>query len=51
MKKEEIHFGDINRWLLGETLAQFIIEVFIRTLLIYIFLLVIVRLMGKRMSG
>jgi uncharacterized membrane protein YcaP (DUF421 family) len=51
MKKEEIHFGDINRWLFGQTNAQFMIEVFIRTILIYIILLVVVRLMGKRMSG
>ena len=51
MKKEEIHFGDIHRWLFGQTPPQFMIEVGIRTILIYLFLLVIVSLMGKRMSG
>ncbi|WP_247231900.1 DUF421 domain-containing protein [Telluribacter sp. SYSU D00476] len=51
MKKEEIHLGDINRWLIGQTTWEFMIEVVIRTVLIYIFLLLIVRLMGKRMSG
>ncbi len=51
MKKEEIHFEDIKRWLFGDTPPAFMIEVFFRTVLIYIFLLLIVRLMGKRMSG
>ena len=51
MEKDEIHFGDIKRWLFGQMPPEFMIEVFIRTILIYIFLLVIVRLMGKRMSG
>jgi uncharacterized membrane protein YcaP (DUF421 family) len=51
MKKEEIHLGDINRWLFGQAPGQFMIEVIIRTLLIYVILLVVVRLMGKRMSG
>jgi len=51
MKKDEYHFGDIKRWLFGEMPAEFMIEVFIRTILIYLFLLLIVRLMGKRMTG
>jgi uncharacterized membrane protein YcaP (DUF421 family) len=51
MEKDEIHFGDIKRWLFGQTPPEFMIEVFIRTILIYLFLLLVVRLMGKRMSG
>src|SRR6476659_4263861 len=51
MEKDEIHFGDIKRWLFGDAPPEFMIEVFIRTILIYLFLLLIVRLMGKRMSG
>ncbi|TDE14488.1 DUF421 domain-containing protein [Dyadobacter psychrotolerans] len=51
MKKEDIHLWDVHRILFGEAPAEFMIEVFIRTLLIYLALLTIVRLMGKRMSG
>ena len=51
MKKEDIHLWDIQRILFGEAPVGFMIEVFIRTVLIYLILLVTVRLMGKRMSG
>jgi uncharacterized membrane protein YcaP (DUF421 family) len=51
MKKEDIHFTDIRRWLFGEAPPEFLIEVLLRTFLIYIFLLLVVRLMGKRMTG
>ena len=51
MKKEDIHFFDLKRWLFGNAPPEFLVEVLIRTLLIYIFLLVVTRLMGKRMSG
>lgn len=51
MKKEEIEFGDIKRWLFGNAPPEFLIEVLIRTLIIYLFLLFVVRLMGKRMTG
>jgi uncharacterized membrane protein YcaP (DUF421 family) len=51
MKKEEIHFGDIKRWLFGQAPPEFMIEVAIRTGLIYLFLLLVVKLMGKRMTG
>ncbi len=51
MKKEEIHFGDLKRWLFGQTPPSFLIEVCLRTILIYLFLLLVVRLMGKRMTG
>ncbi|MDB5246468.1 MAG: hypothetical protein JWQ40_862 [Segetibacter sp.] len=51
MKPEEIHLGDIKRWLFGQTPPQFMWEVALRTVLIFIILLLAVHLMGKRMSG
>jgi uncharacterized membrane protein YcaP (DUF421 family) len=51
MKKEEIHFGDLGRWLLGNTTPEFMLEVAIRTALIYLILLLTVHLMGKRMTS
>lgn len=51
MKKEDIHLWDVHRILFGEAPAEFMIEVFARTIFIYLVLLVTIRLMGKRMSG
>ncbi|RCH55308.1 hypothetical protein DJ568_09000 [Mucilaginibacter hurinus] len=51
MKKEEIDLSDIGRILLGEAPPLFLLEVFIRGLATYMFLLVIVRWLGKRMGG
>jgi uncharacterized membrane protein YcaP (DUF421 family) len=51
MKKEEIHFGDVGRWLLGNTTPEFMLEVAIRATLIYLVLLFTVHLMGKRMAS
>lgn len=51
MKPEEIHLSDIKRLLLGQTPPEFMIEVAIRSFLIYLILLLTIRLMGKRMSG
>jgi len=51
MEKEEIHILDIKRWLIGQTTPAFMAEVCIRTIIIYLFLLLTVRLLGKRMSG
>jgi len=51
MKKEDYHFGEIKRWLFGTAPPEFLLEVLLRTALIYLFLLVVVRLMGKRMTG
>jgi uncharacterized membrane protein YcaP (DUF421 family) len=51
MKKEDIHLGDLSRLLLGEAPPIFLLEVFIRTLIVYVFLLFILRWLGKRMSG
>jgi uncharacterized membrane protein YcaP (DUF421 family) len=51
MKKEEIHFPDWQRLLLGNTPWEFMLEVTLRTLIIYSVLLAVVRLLGKRMSA
>lgn len=51
MKKEDIIPGDFYRILFGETPAIFLLEVLLRTLLLYLALLVVVRIMGKRMGG
>lgn len=51
MKKEEIHLEDIKRILYGLAPPEFMLEVFLRTIIIYIALLFIVRWLGKRMSG
>jgi uncharacterized membrane protein YcaP (DUF421 family) len=47
----EITPWDWNRILFGEAPPEFLVEVVIRTLIMYLLLLVVVRLMGKRMSG
>jgi uncharacterized membrane protein YcaP (DUF421 family) len=51
MNRFEIHLKDIERILLGEAPPVFLIEVFFRTLIIYTLLLIIVRWLGKRMTG
>src|SRR5215218_8575251 len=51
MKKEEIHLWDIKRILFGQVPPEFLLEVLIRTLIIYISVIVITRLLGKRMNG
>jgi len=51
MKKEEIHIDDIQRILFGQAPPMFLLEVMIRTALIFIFLMFVVRWLGKRMSG
>ncbi|MCZ4501113.1 MAG: hypothetical protein JWQ74_3670, partial [Marmoricola sp.] len=51
MKKEDIDPLDWHRILFGEAPVEFLVEVFVRTFIIYMALLIIVRLMGKRMSG
>jgi uncharacterized membrane protein YcaP (DUF421 family) len=51
MKKEEINIFDFNRILFGEAPPQFLIEVLLRTLIIYLALLIMLRLLGKRMDG
>ena len=51
MKKDEIFLSDWQRILLGEAPVEFLLEVFLRTFLIYFMLLVMLRLLGKRMNG
>ncbi|MFD1140157.1 YetF domain-containing protein [Larkinella insperata] len=51
MKKENIFLNDWERILIGNAPTEFLLEVFIRTTLIYLFLLIILRLLGKRMNG
>lgn len=51
MKKGEIHLDDIKRILYGLAPPEFMLEVFVRTIITYIALLFIVRWLGKRMSG
>jgi uncharacterized membrane protein YcaP (DUF421 family) len=51
MKKEEIHWADWHRIFIGDAPGIFLVEVLIRSVVIYFFLLLIFRLMGKRMSG
>lgn len=51
MKKEEIYLEDIKRILYGLAPPEFMLEVFLRTIITYIALLFIVRWLGKRMSG
>jgi uncharacterized membrane protein YcaP (DUF421 family) len=51
MKKEEIEPFDWQRILFGQTPPNFLIEVFIRTVIIYLILLVVLRLLGKRTDG
>lgn len=51
MKKFEIHLADWQRILFGQAPPIFQLEVFIRTLVIYVLLLFVLRWLGKRMSG
>jgi uncharacterized membrane protein YcaP (DUF421 family) len=51
MKKEEIHWADWHRIFFGAAPAEFLLEVLIRTVIMYLVLLVVLRLMGKRMGG
>jgi uncharacterized membrane protein YcaP (DUF421 family) len=51
MKKEEIHLWDLKRILFGQSPPEFLLEVFIRTLIIYLSVIIIGRFLGKRMNG
>ena len=51
MKQEEIHWGDWHRMLFGIAPPSFLIEVLVRTMIVYLLLLVTLRLLGKRMGG
>ena len=51
MNKYEIHLKDVARILFGQAPPIFLLEVFIRALVTYTLLLLIVRWLGKRMTG
>lgn len=51
MKKEAIKLDDWQRILLGETPGEFMLEVLVRTVIIFVIFVVVVRLLGKRMNG
>jgi uncharacterized membrane protein YcaP (DUF421 family) len=51
MNKYEIKLSDWQRILFGNAPVEFLIEVFFRTLFIYLILLIVIRILGKRMSG
>jgi len=51
MKKEDIKLDDYMRILFGDAPFEFLIEVVIRILVVYILLLVGMRLMGRRMEA
>jgi uncharacterized membrane protein YcaP (DUF421 family) len=51
MKKEDISITDIQRILFGEAPPIFLLEVFIRTLILYVLALIMIRLLGKRMNA
>jgi uncharacterized membrane protein YcaP (DUF421 family) len=51
MKKEDIQPWDMQRILFGQAPAEFLLEVFLRTIFIYLLLMVVLRILGKRMDG
>lgn len=51
MDKSDIKLSDWHRILFGSAPAEFLVEVLIRTIIVYIFLLIVVRWLGKRLSG
>ncbi|WP_176146197.1 DUF421 domain-containing protein [Parapedobacter luteus] len=51
MDKEDIKINDWERILLGDAPAIFLVEVLLRTIVVYCALLLALRLMGKRMTG
>lgn len=51
MKPSEIKLDDWQRILFGNISPEFLIEVFLRTLIVYLALLLVVKWLGKRMSG
>jgi uncharacterized membrane protein YcaP (DUF421 family) len=51
MKKEEIHLWDWNRIFIGNAPVEFMLEIAIRTLIIYLAFLLMMRFMGKRMNS
>jgi uncharacterized membrane protein YcaP (DUF421 family) len=51
VEKEEIQPWDWERIMLGQAPVEFLLEVFLRTIAMYLFLLIILRFLGKRMDA
>ena len=51
MKPEDIHLWDLKRIMLGEAPGEFMLEVLIRTIIMFLALLIVFRLLGKRMNA
>lgn len=51
MKSYEIHIEDLKRIFIGEYGPIFLVEVIIRTIFIYLIIMLSMRMMGKRMSS
>ncbi|TXK52638.1 DUF421 domain-containing protein [Pontibacter qinzhouensis] len=51
MEKNDINISDLERILTGENPWLFLVEVFVRTVLIYLLLYAVLRLLGKRMNA
>lgn len=51
MDKEDIRLDDWERILIGNNPWGFTVEIFIRSLIIYFFLVLVMRLLGKRMNA
>lgn len=51
MEREEIHLDDWKRILIGNAPPEFLLETLLRTVFIYLALIVIVRLLGKRLNA
>lgn len=51
MNTTQIHLDDFKRIFFGDTSPEFMFEVFLRTCFIFLAFLLVMRLLGKRMSG
>ncbi|WP_394846785.1 DUF421 domain-containing protein [Pendulispora brunnea] len=51
MNPEDVRLGDWKRILLGSTPAWFIVEVLLRAAVLYLVLLLVLRVLGKRLAG
>ena len=51
MREYQIHINDLQRILIGEANGEFYIEVIIRSIVIYLLLIVSMRLLGQRMAS
>lgn len=51
MKKEDISFGDWQRWLFGDAPPAFTGEVALRAIIVFAVMVLLMRLLGRRMKG